>query len=211
MENLLQVFREAIKHWYIPLIIGILLLLFGIYIFTVPLETYVALSIFFSVSFLVSGLLDIVFSIQNRTIVKGWGWYLVSGILSVFMGGYLIAYPGVSMVVLPYFVGFTLLFRASSLLGFALDLRDLKVKSWSTTAITSILGILFSFLLLANPLFSGLSLVTLTALAFVFSGVAAISLSLDLKKMKDFPDKLSADLKDRIGKLQAEINAQLGS
>ena len=65
MANLLNTLINSIKHWYVPLILGILFLVFGIYIFTVPLETYVTLSILFSISFITSGLFEIFFSIQN--------------------------------------------------------------------------------------------------------------------------------------------------
>ena len=59
MANLLNTLINSIKHWYVPLILGILFLVFGIYIFTVPLETYVTLSILFSISFITSGLFEI--------------------------------------------------------------------------------------------------------------------------------------------------------
>lgn len=206
MSNLLQSLTNTIKHWYIPLIVGILFLAFGIYIFTVPLATYLTLAIFFSVSFFVSGLMEIFFSIQNQKIIKGWGWYLVSGLLSLGIGIYLMAFPGVSMAVLPFVVGFTLMFRSFQMLGIAFDLKDSKVLSWGNLALTSVLGIILSFLLIANPFFTGISLVTLTALTFMMVGISAIVLSFNLKKVKDFPDKMSQEIKDKINNLQKELN-----
>lgn len=93
MANLLNTLINSIKHWYVPLILGILFLVFGIYIFTVPLETYVTLSILFSISFITSGLFEIFFSIQNSKTLSGWGWYLVGGLFSLTMGVYLVIYP----------------------------------------------------------------------------------------------------------------------
>lgn len=209
MENLFQSFRQSIKHWYIPLIIGILLILMGFYVFRTPLETYLTLALLFSVSFLVSSFMDIVFSIQNRKILKGWGWYLVSGILTLAMGIYLIIYPQISIVVLPSVVGFTLLFRSFILLGHSFDLRDLKILSWGNLALASVLGILFSIFLLSNPIFTGISLVTLTAMSFIFAGISSIMLSFSLKKVKDLPGKISAELKEKMNALQKEAEEQL--
>lgn len=105
MSGFLHSLTNTVKHWYLPLIIGILFILLGAYIMTVPLETYVTLSIFFSVSFFVTGLLEVVFSLQNSRSLQGWGWYLVSGLLSLAIGIYLMTYPGISMTILPFVIG----------------------------------------------------------------------------------------------------------
>ncbi len=209
MATLFNFIRETVKHWYIPLIIGLLFLVMGIYIFTVPVETYLTLSVLFSISFLVSGLSDVFFSLQNRKAVHGWGWYLVSGIISVLLGVYLVQYPGISITVLPFVVGFTMMFRSAYLLGFAFDLRSYGIMNWGNLAVASVLGIVLSFLLLANPVVTGLSLSVLTALTFIFIGVSSIMLSLNLKKIKDSPQKISAHIRSRIDQLQDEIDREM--
>jgi uncharacterized membrane protein HdeD (DUF308 family) len=209
MTNYFQAVRQTVKNWYILLIIGILLTIVGVYIFTVPIATYITLSVFFSVSFIISGLLDIIFAIQNSKDLKGWGWYLVNGILTLALGIYLSVYPEISMSILPFVVGFTLLFRSFLLLGYAFDLKELKVVSWGDIALLSVLGILFSFLLIANPFFTGISLVSLTSLSFLFAGITSIAFSFKLKKLKDIPNKISDDLKGRIESLHKELENQI--
>lgn len=209
MANFLKTIRESIKYWYIPLIIGILLMVLGFYLFTVPMETYFTLAMLFSISFIVSGLLDIVFSIQNHKTLSGWGWYLVGGILTLALGIYLVTYPEIPVTILPFVVGFTLLFRSFLALGYSFDLRDMRILSWGNVALASVAGIIFSFLLLASPFFTGLSLVVLTALSFIFVGIASIVLSLDLKKIKDMPERISSELKERLYSVQKEIEQKL--
>ena len=121
-------------------------------------------------------------------------------------GVYLVIYPGISIVILPFIVGFTVMFRSFQLLGIAFDMKSLGILRWGNLAIASVLGIVFSFILLANPIFSGISIVTATALAFIFIGTALTILSFDLKKVKDIPSKISNNLKDKITTLQKEIN-----
>ena len=135
MSTLFLTISNAVKHWYVPLIFGILFVIFGSYIFTVPLETYAGLSVLFSISFLVSGILEIFFSIQNNKSLQGWGWFLVDGLLSTAIGVYLIANPGVSFAVLPFVVGFTLMFRSFQLLGFSFDMKSLKMLNWGNVKI----------------------------------------------------------------------------
>jgi len=206
MANFFRALSTPVRYWYIPLIAGIIFIVFGIYIFTVPLETYRTLAMLFSIAFIVSGLTDIVFSVQNRKSLEGWGWYLVSGLLTLVIGIYLTVYPAISITVLPFFVGFTMLFRSFQLLGFSFDLKELNIVSWGNLALLSIAGVIFSLILLCNPFFTGISLVTITALTFIFVGVSSIILSLSLKKVKDFPGKISSELKDRIKAIQSEID-----
>jgi uncharacterized membrane protein HdeD (DUF308 family) len=208
MAAFFQTFMKSIKYWYIPLIIGILFILIGGYVFTVPLETYVALSTLFSISFIVSGLFDIFFSIQNQKILRGWGWYFVGGMSTLAMGIFLVVYPGISITILPFVVGFTLLFRSFQLLGFSFDLKELKILNWGNTAILSVLGVILSFILLDNPVFTGFSLVTITAITFISVGVSSIVLSFNLKKLKDFPNRISPELKDKIKDLQDEFETK---
>lgn len=206
MANLFETLTNTVKHWYIPLIFGIVFLICGFYVFSVPLATYVTLSIFFSISFLFSGVTEIFFSLQNSKSLQGWGWFLVSGLLTAAIGVYLVAYPQISMSILPFVIGFTLLFRSFQLLGFAFDLKSHKNLNWGNVALASAGGIIFSLLLIFNPVFTGLSLVTLTAISFIFIGIASIMLALDLRKLKKFPGKISEELKSKMRSLQDEID-----
>ncbi len=210
MEYLLKSFTKTVKHWYFPLILGVLFIICGLYVFVSPAETYLTLALMFALSFLVWGLSDVFFSIDNRKLLRSWGWYFVGGLVSLLMGFYLLIHPVVSMEVLPFVVGFMLLFRSFELLGFAFEVKEAGVLNWGNLAIASVLGIIVSFVLLAWPVFTGVWLVVLTGLAFIFTGIASIILSLNLKKLKAWGDKLSGDLKDRIKKLNSEIKEALG-
>ena len=188
MTTLKETISSTLKHWYLPLIVGILFIVFGVYIFTVPLEAYVTLSILFSVSFFISGVSDTYFAVVNKDALEGWGWYLVSGILTLLFGTYLMMYPAISMATLPFVVGFAFLFRSAQGLGFAIDLKK-QGLGWGNLAFTSVLGILFSFLLLSHPILAQISIVTMTALSIVTVGSYSILLSFLLKNAKDLPVK----------------------
>jgi uncharacterized membrane protein HdeD (DUF308 family) len=204
MATFLKTVRNTVKNWYIPAIIGVLFILLGGYLFSVPVATYLTLTIFFSLTFLFSGILEIVFSVQNKDELEGWGWYLTSGIFSLLIGIVLVSKPDVAATTLPFFIGFSLLFRSFQGLGFAFELKNYGVIKWGNLAILSILGIVFSFLLIANPIFTGISLVVMTALSFIFVGISAIVLAFQLKKLKTLPGKLRKELKDKIEDLKEE-------
>lgn len=204
MATFLKTIRNTVKHWYVSAIIGVLFIAFGLYVFTVPVEAYESLVLLFSLSFLISGILDIWFSVENRDELEGWGWYLASGIFSLLIGILLSARPLLANAVLPLFIGFGLMFRSFQGLGFSFELKNYGVMNWGNLAILSVLGIVFSIILLANPIFTGLSLVVFTALTFIFVGISAIVLSLQLRKLETFPTKVKKELKDKIEDLKEE-------
>jgi uncharacterized membrane protein HdeD (DUF308 family) len=183
--------------------------LLGVYVFITPLASYLALSLIFSISFLVSGILEIAFSIANRKELNSWGWYLAGGILYTLFGLILVSRPEISIATLPFVVGFFLLFKSANALAWAFDLKNMGVPGWGNIAIVAVLCLIFSFILLWNPLFAGLSLVVWTGLAFLLTGFASIMLSFHLKKMKDIPGKISDDLKQRIESIKNEYHQAL--
>ncbi|HLO80282.1 MAG TPA: DUF308 domain-containing protein [Chitinophagaceae bacterium] len=193
---------NSIKYWYIPLIIGIILLLVGFYVFATPATSYLTLSVIFSLSFLASGILQVAFSIANRNQLYGWGWYLAGGILYTLCGLILISRPDISITTLPFVVGFFVMFKSVNILAWAFDLKNLGIIQWGNIAIVGILGIIFSFILIWNPVIAGLSLVSCTALAFIFAGIAAIMVSVKLKNIKNLPGRISEELKTRMQGVQ---------
>ena len=90
----------------------------------------------------------------------------------------------------------------------AFDLKNYGILRWGNLALTSVLGIIFSLLLVMNPIFTGISLVTLTALAFIFAGISGIVLAFDLKKLKNLPAQISSDLNNKMEKLKEEYKAK---
>jgi uncharacterized membrane protein HdeD (DUF308 family) len=206
MTTIFHTITKSVKHWYIPLIIGILLIAVGTYVFMVPLETYLTLSVLFSISFIVKGVLDVFFSIRNHKILQGWGWYLVGGLLSLAGGIILSIYPGISIAILPFVVGFTLLFSSFLLLGFSFEMKNVGILKWGNVAILSVLGVIFSFMLIVSPVISGISLVTITGVAFILTGVSSIVLSHDLRNIKRIPEKFSSELRNKIAAIKKEID-----
>ena len=209
MATFLKTIKKTVKHWYVPAIIGVLLIVFGIYIFTTPLETYGTLTMLFSLSFLFSGIAETFFSVQNRKIIEGWGWYLTGGIFNSVIGLMLLSRPEISAFTLPLVVGFTLMFRSIQGLGFSFELKNYGSLKWGNLAIASILGLVFSIILLFNPIFTGISLVVMTALSFIFSGITGIVLGFQLKKLKALPSKIRKELNEKIEVLKKEYYEEI--
>ena len=127
MKTIFDELQQEVKNWWISLILGILYVIVAISLMFSPLSGYAVLSILFSVSMLFSGLLEISFAVSNRRRVSSWGWYLAGGIIDMILGFYLIAYPMLSMEVIPFIIAFWLMFRGFSSVGYAMDLSLIHI------------------------------------------------------------------------------------
>ncbi len=209
MNNFLKTVNEAIKHWYLPLIVGVLFVVTGVYTLFSPAEAYLTLSVLFSLSFLFSGLLEITFAILNRNSFDNWGWSLIFGIVTAVFGVILIVNPQVSIATLPFYIGVVILFRSIMGMSFALDLKNYGVIEWGSLMVLSLLGMIFAFILISNPALAGLTVVSWTGVALIFGGVNNISVSLKLKKMKETSAEISEELKEKYNQIQQEIKSEL--
>lgn len=209
MANFFKTINNTIKNWWLLLIVGALFLGVGIYTMTTPQESYVALSILFSITFIVGGILEIIFSISNRKEMDNWGWALFMGIISLTVGVLLFSNPDVTEAILPFYVGFLVLFRSVQGISYSLDMKSYGILDWGNIMVVSVLGAIFSFILLFNPFFAGMTLVFWTGLVLILAGVAGIYFSFQLRKIKRTPQRLSKDLSDRYEKLQKDIQDEL--
>lgn len=200
--------RNAVKYWYIPLLVGILFVVISIVVFTSPLGSLLALSLLFALSFLFGGLSEVVFSIVNRDRLDNWGWSLAFGILTFIVGISLVSHPELSISALAFYIGFLLLFRSIASISFAMDIKKYGSKDWGGLLAFGILGAIVSFFLIWNPLFAGLSVVVLVALSFLFTGLFSILLAMQLRKLHKSSKEISQGLRDKILKLQEEIRSE---
>lgn len=204
MAIFFKAIRNTVKHWYIPAIIGALLVLLGGYLFTVPEATYMTLVTLFSISFLTIGILEVYFSYNNRNELEGWGWYLASGLFTAVLGVVLLTRPSLAAVTLAFYIGFGLLFRSFQGVGFAFELKNYGISKWKNLLFVSILGVIFSVVLIVNPVILGISMAVLTAFSFLFAGITGIILAFQLKRLKSLAAKIDEEMKGRIEDLRQE-------
>ena len=176
--------KDTIKHWYLILALGIIFIITGILAVITPSATYLSLAIFFSVTFFVTGILEIIFSISYKKQFDGWGWSLAAGTLDFIIGLILILNPQISIITLPLFVGFVVLYRSMMAIAWSIDLKKYHISEWGWLLFIGIVGVIFSFILLWNPLFAGLTIALFTGIALITIGIFHIYLSFVLKKLK---------------------------
>ena len=181
--TILQTINSDIKNWWLFIIKGLVFLAAGIYVFCSPLAGYATLSIFFSIVILVSGFSQVFFASANAQVLKGWGWTLVSGILDIVIGFYLISYPLITMATLPFILGFWLVFRSFYLMGISFELKSYKIESWGWLLTRSTLLLITALFIIYYPAAGVISIVAFTGTAFIIGGVLNFLLAFKFKKL----------------------------
>ena len=182
LNALIENSKQAIRYWWLLLLVGIILLLVGILTFLFPARSYLGMSLLFGWVILISGILEVVLSTANRHFVTGRGWMLAGGIIQIVLGVILIFNVGLSASMLPIFLGFWLLMRAFSTIGLGGDMRTLGIAGAGWTILTGALLLLCSLWILFRPLGVGTTAVVVwVGITLLFAGVAACSLALQLR------------------------------
>jgi uncharacterized membrane protein HdeD (DUF308 family) len=192
MTTLTDTIQNGLKQWWWFLVIGVLSLITGIVILSKPAESYISLSILFSLIMAGTGFSQIVFAISARDDLKGWGWTLASGIFDFALGTFLLIYPTVTMATLPFFVGFYLLFRGFYLTGASIDLNAIGMRGWGWVLTGGISLTALGFLTIYRPAVGAIGIVAISGTAFIVSGIFSMVLAFQLK---GFKTEIEKDLK----------------
>ncbi len=184
METEIYEMEHPVRNWWTSLLLGIVYIIVAFWLMFSPLSSYIALSIVFSASMLTSGVLEIVFALSNKKSVPSWGWYIAGGLIDIVLGIYLIAYPMISMEVIPFIIAFWLMFRGFSSTGYSIDLKRYGTRDWGWYMAFGILAILCSLLILWQPAVGALYAVYMISFAFLIIGIFRIMLSFELRKLR---------------------------
>lgn len=174
--------KQAVRYWWLMLLVGMLLLALGILVFVYPAQSYVGLAVIFGWAMLAAGILEVVLSATNEHFVTGRGWMLAGGIIQLILGLILIFNVALSAAMLPIVLGFWLLMRAFAAIGLGGDMRALGVSGAGWTIASGILLTICALWMLFRPLVFGTTVVVVwVGIALLIAGIAALSLSLQLR------------------------------
>jgi len=202
---ILKRIKQNVKHWYLPVILGVVFVIAGVFIMMTPVASYVSLALLFSWLFFFSGIAEIAFALSNRNHLDGWGWILFSGLVDVVLGLILLSKPAITLQVLPIYVGCVLLFRSVRSLSMAVELNGYGVKGVSSMVLFGILGLMFAVFMMTNLEAGAFTIVYWTAFSIMTLGLFSIMYGVKLKKLKNRGAKVSDDLAKKFEALQEEI------
>lgn len=155
-----------VSVWH--LVAGIIMAVLGIYVWFNPVVSLLALALYLGVAFIIvgAGYATISFSYES-------GWYLLVGILDIFVGVIFVTNLGVTAASLPIIFALWCLAVGVIQMVTAYQLRKSGYQySWPLTA--GVLGVIFAFLILAYPMLGTITLTALMGAYILLYGVVEI-------------------------------------
>jgi uncharacterized membrane protein HdeD (DUF308 family) len=111
------------KGFLVNLLMGLLYLSVGMLLFSRPGLGAMSLTWLIASFLIVSGIFRVVFSALTR--IENWGWFLLSGLVSVLLGGLIWAqWPVSSLLIIGIYVGIEMLMAGTTLLALVIATRN---------------------------------------------------------------------------------------
>ena len=181
-ENLAARAARAIKHWWLLMLAGILVVAAGICVFAFPIQSYVALSVLFGILMLLVGAIQLIVASTSGNYLMLRGYVIVGGVLDVLLGIFLCIYPGVTLVALPLMLGVWMLYNSFIIIAFGGDMETFRLAGSGLVIAGGVLLLLLSVVVLLNPFGAGVPTVIIIAgIGLLVLGCLLCMLSLKLK------------------------------
>lgn len=188
-NNNLKTVSETIKNWWVSLIIGVMSIVLGLIFLFQPFDGWITLVTLFVISFFITGIFEVFFAASNRKSLRGWGWILTAGIISILIGVFMLCIPAVTPVLMVYFLGLWVMLQSVWAVGISMELRRAGVKGWGWLMVLAILGIILSFIFIIAPATASRLIVAMAVASFLVYGIFWIYLAIQLKSFKNKLEK----------------------
>ena len=168
------------KKWWIPFLKGILLIILGIIAVRRPEGALVTLGLYIGCLSLFTGIMYIFNSLSHREYDRS-GWFLVEGLIDMLFGVILVSNPGITLELLPFMLGFWIIFIGVTQIsaGYALK-KVIKKNRWMLYAL-GVLAIISGMLLINASVLVSLAITTFLGIYFITYGIFMVFSSMRLK------------------------------
>ena len=156
------------------IIVGVLLIIAGIYCLCNPDVGLLSLSLYLGIVLLISGIIDIVIFAKCNQYMIGAGWFLADGILTVLLSLFLLFNQAFTLLSLPFIFSMWLLFSGINQFVNSFELQNLGVRGWGWLTALGVLMAVAGFFSLFNPVANLFALSALAGLLLICDGVATI-------------------------------------
>jgi uncharacterized membrane protein HdeD (DUF308 family) len=177
--------EQVSKGWWALLISGLLSVVAGGIILTIE-WTVSDLAVFLGVLLIVRGIFTTA-SVPVDASLRTWS--MVMGLIEVGVGIAVLAWPGQTLLVIAFFIGWWLLFRGIVAVSGSVAARKI-MPYWSSVLVLGIVEVAVSFYLLSRPALTLVAAVLAIGLVSLFYGVLQIALSFEVKNLPQHFDEL---------------------
>jgi uncharacterized membrane protein HdeD (DUF308 family) len=163
--------RSLTRSWWLFLILGVLWILFGMFVLSYNVGSLLALAVFAGVTFVMTGITQVLAAGR----VDSWRWlWVVGGVLSIIAGILAFVWPGITLLILSVILAWFLVFKG--IMDVVGALASIGRPWWWLTLILGIVELLLGIWAAGYPgrsLFVFVNLVGIYAVAYGFTELFA--------------------------------------
>lgn len=171
------------KYWWIMLVVGILMVLCGFAYWFWPVAGFAIASQIFGWMLVLAGIVQLCVA-AGPDHPRAWGWWLVGGIMDLFIGFMLVRSIVLSEAVFPYFIALIFLYWGISAIFSSISQRERHY--WWLYLINGILMMVIGFFFVEAGWVQDMLMTSfLTSLAFIYWGFSIAMLSYDMRPIHE--------------------------
>lgn len=171
-------------YWWIPLLFGVVFILIGYWILRSPQESFEKITRFIGAMIMVSGAIQLYFTIRHHKDSPGWGFQLAGDIVDLVVGAALLVNPSLLLKLITLFVGIWLIANSISVFMKAAESRKDQHGYWAWEFALGIFLMVLAVFFLWHPMLLGITIALWTGIAFIILGIFRIILTLRLRKLR---------------------------
>lgn len=183
------------KNWWMVVLRGVLLILFGVLLFANPGLTALTLAVWLAAVLFIDGIFTLIGTFSSWKESEDRWLLLADGVLSLLLGILLFRAPEVTLLFVALTFAFWFIFSGVGRVAMGVQLRkEIEGEGWMILG--GVLSIIFGLFLFAQP---GLSLSTLLIFVGVFSligGIVLVAVGFKLRKGDKWLEDKAAQLAD---------------
>ncbi len=172
--------RLLSRAWWAVAVRGVAAILFGILTLVLPALTLEFMILLFGTYALLDGASNAVSAIVNRKHDRTWWWFLLAGLAGVAVGILTFAFPGLTAIVLVYFIAARALIIGIVEIAAGVALRKEISSEWFLI-LKGILSVLFGLVLFAMPGAGALAMVLVIGVYAIVAGVLLMLVAFRLR------------------------------
>ncbi len=173
-------------QWWLILLISLIILVLSVWVMVEPVQAFAGLALVFAWFIMLSGLLNVIFALQNTKYLDSWLWFLFLGIVEIVLSVGLFLQPHISALALILYVGFWITFKAIMSITYSIEIKNIGFRDWWIILLGGILTLIFAFLMIINPVFGALTVTYLTGISLMIAGLFGVFLSFKLRRIEKF-------------------------
>lgn len=174
---------QLAKHWWLPLIEGILSIIVGIYAGMHFGSGFMAVSIMVAAFLFASGMVGLCGALVSGD-YEGKFLTVILSVLRLVASLILVVIPGMAEMYLLIIAGAAFLTLAINMIVLSLQMKKYKTEGWGWMLALGIILVINALILIANPLISVVMISASVCAELIISGVHDILVALQMKKLK---------------------------